>query len=181
MNADYIILLALKDEAPNLVGKPGVFFTGVGKVNAAITAAKLIERYNPKRVFNFGTAGCISDLVPNKLYRINHFSQRDLYLSGCITEQELIAEMSPILLNVNGVRLSTGDNFVTNSTGIEADLVDMEGYAIAKACKYADVEFICYKYISDMADENASQHFANQVHKGEEYYIKVLQEYGYDL
>ena len=34
-----IILLAMPEEAPSLVGKSNVFYTGVGKVNAAIVAA----------------------------------------------------------------------------------------------------------------------------------------------
>ena len=55
-----IILIALEQEAPNMASWDNVFFTGVGKVNAGITAGRLIERYNPKNVWNFGTAGGIS-------------------------------------------------------------------------------------------------------------------------
>ena len=40
-----LILLALKEEAPELATHSNVFFTGIGKVNAASTTAKLIERY----------------------------------------------------------------------------------------------------------------------------------------
>jgi adenosylhomocysteine nucleosidase len=57
----------------------------------------------------------------------------------------------------------------------------MEAFAIAKACQNANVEFICYKYISDMADENAADHFVDHVHKGEDYYIDILKEHGITL
>ena len=181
MNADYIILLALENEAPGLIGKPGVFFTGVGKVNAAIVAATLIERYNPKRVFNFGTAGGIG-LEHGKIYKCTHFSQRDVILGGCIVGPQAEVLHAPVVLNNDdGVRLSTGDNFVTDTYNISADMVDMEAFSIAKACEVAGVEFICYKYISDMADENAADHFVDSVHKGEEHYIEILQRYGIEL
>ena len=42
-----IILIALKEEAPNMSKWDNVFFTGVGKVNAAIKASALIEKYKP--------------------------------------------------------------------------------------------------------------------------------------
>ena len=45
-----IILIALKQEAPHMAKWGNVFFTGVGKVNAGITAGKLIEKYQPKTV-----------------------------------------------------------------------------------------------------------------------------------
>ena len=57
----------------------------------------------------------------------------------------------------------------------------MEAFAIAKACQLAEVEFICYKYVSDMADENAADHFVDSVHKGEDHYIETLKEYGINL
>ena len=172
-----IILLAMPEEAPSFVGKENVFFTGVGKVNAAIVAATLIERYKPKRVFNFGTAGGIG-LAHGKIYKCRYFSQRDVILGGCIVGPQAEVLHAPIVQVGDGVRVSTGDNFVTDTYNIDADMVDMEAFAIAKACQEAGVEFICYKYISDMADENAPHHFADHVHKGENYYIEVLAEYG---
>lgn len=175
-----IILLAMPEEAPNLVGIPNVFFTGVGKVNAAITAATLIERYKPNRVFNFGTAGGIG-VMPGKLYKCTYFSQRDVILGGCLTGPQIDELHAPIKTGTDGVRLSTGDNFVTDTYGIIADLVDMEAFSIAKACQMANIEFICYKYISDMADENAADHFVDSVHKGEDYYIHILREHGINL
>lgn len=180
MNADYIILLALENEAPGLVGRPGVFFTGVGKVNAAIVAATLIERHKPKRVFNFGTAGGITT-THGGIYKCTTFSQRDVILGGCIVGPQAEVLHQPVVTGDDGLTLSTGDNFVTDTYNINADLVDMEAFSIAKACQVAKIEFICYKYISDMADANAADHFVDSVHKGEEHYIKILKQYGINL
>lgn len=175
-----IILLALPAEAPSLVGKPNVFFTGVGKVNAAVVAATLIERHKPKRVFNFGTAGGITT-THGGIYECTHFSQRDVVLGGCIVGPQAEELHKPIITGSEGLRLSTGDNFVTDTYNINADMVDMEAFAIARACESAGVEFICYKYISDMADEDAADQFADHVHRGEEHYIRVLKEYDCSL
>ena len=177
-----IILLAMPEEAPSFVGKSNVFFTGVGKVNAAIVAATLIEKYKPNRVFNFGTAGGIGQHIePGSLYKCTYFTQRDVILGGCVLGPQADELLAGIGTGGTGFRLNTGDNFVTDTSTIDADLVDMEGFAIAKACKIAGIEFECYKYVSDMADENAADHFADSVHKGEDCYKKILEFYGVEL
>ena len=38
-----LILMALQDEAPSFANNNSVFFTGVGKINAAMTAAAFNE------------------------------------------------------------------------------------------------------------------------------------------
>lgn len=174
-----IALIALPDEAPGLLRTPGIFFTGVGKVNAAILAARLIERYKPKRVFNFGTAGGIT-VDHGGIYKCTKFSQRDLYPSGCLFDEDLLEFITPIEHGTGGLHLSTGDNFVKDPADAkEADLVDMEAYAIAKACREEKIQFICYKYISDRADDNAADSFLDNIHKGEELYIEILKKYNF--
>jgi adenosylhomocysteine nucleosidase len=177
---DNIILLAMPEEAPSFIGKSSVFYTGVGKVNAAIVAATLIERHKPTRVFNFGTAGGIT-VSHGGIYKCTTFNQRDVILGGVIVGPQAEVLHQPIVIGDDGWTLSTGDNFVTDTYNINADLVDMEAFAIAKACALAGVEFICHKYISDMADENATAHFIDHVHRGEEHYIAILKEYGVQL
>lgn len=175
MSMNDLILIALKAEAPSLFEYENVFEIGVGKVNAAINAATLIERYKPNRVINIGAAGCIStDIKPNGTYKCTHFSQRDVILGGCVVGPQADDLLAPIITESVGYRVSTGDNFVTDSSNIDAEFVDMEAFAIAKACKLANVEFICYKHISDMADENAKENFQENVQNGESDYIQIL-------
>ena len=73
---------------------------------------------------------------------------------------------------------STGDNFVSGYSDDWAitDVVDMEAYAIAKACKQANVNFRCFKYISDQADKNANTDWQETVADGEKYYIKLFEQ-----
>ena len=44
---------------------------------------------------------------------------------------------------------------VNKAIDMNVDVVDMEAYAIAKICKLEKIEFQCFKYISDKADNNA--------------------------
>ena len=172
-----IILIALEQEAPNMAEWENVFFTGVGKVNAGITAARLIEKHQPETVFNFGTAGGVS--VSSGIHEIKSFIQRDMMCCelGFEEGQTPFEEESIISFGdvVSDMCCSTGDNFVSDTSVLDiiADVVDMEAYAIAKACKQAEVNFKCFKYVSDQADENASKDWEKTVADGEQHYINA--------
>jgi adenosylhomocysteine nucleosidase len=172
-----LIIIALPNEAPNLVNHANVFFTGVGKINAAMTVAKLVEKYKPKRIFNFGTAGGITT---TGFVKCTQFVQRDMI---CMPLMENPGETPfetehRIVFDTNGATCSTGDNFVTNpDLDIAADLVDMEAYAIAKICRSQNISFVCYKYITDNADNLAGTTWEEQVAKGESHYITILKQY----
>ena len=172
-----IILVALELEAPKMSHWDNVFFTGVGKVNAAMTAAKLIERHKPDVVWNFGTAGGIT--VDSGIHKVTQFVQRDMVCGGigCAPGQTPF-EQGIILGEGDGLTCSTGDNFVSDpNLEIPADLVEMEAYAIAKVCQDAGVEFRCYKYVSDQADGDASEEWSKTVANGEPHFIEVYSTY----
>lgn len=169
-----IIIIALEHEAPNMAKWDNVFFSGVGKVNAAITAAKLIQKYKPDTVWNFGTAGGI--VLKEGCHEMVNFVERDK--GECPSSLELMLPKDPITIsNGVGFTCSTGDNFVTDpDLKIPAHVVDMEAFAIAKACQQAHVEFRCFKYISDSADDTADTNWLDNVQKGEEHFIKLYEE-----
>lgn len=171
---NHIILVALKDEAPTLCSRTNVFFTGVGKVNAAIVSAQLIERYKPQLVINFGTAGGITQ--SSGLHTITRFVQRDMNCTALGFAVGQTPYESRIAIG-EGLTCSSGDSFVDNPVlDIPADVVDMEAYAIAKACYLTNTEFLCFKFISDAANETAQSDWAKQVSAGEKYYIEKLKE-----
>ena len=154
-----------------------VFFTGVGKVNAASMTAMLIERYKPERIINFGTAGGIT--VHSGLHQVSKFVQRDMVCCelGSKPGQTPFEPEDEIILDVggNGLTCSTGDNFVTDpNLQIPADVVDMEAYAMAKVCQRNSVEFLCYKYISDGANKDSFTQWHITVSQGEPHYLSQL-------
>lgn len=169
-----LILIALKNEAPSMAKWDNVFFTGVGKINAAMTAAKLIERYQPKTVWNFGTAGGIK--LEHGCHEMVNFVERDK--GKCPEALEVMLPKDPITISLGvGYTCSTGDNFVTDpNLEHPAHVVDMEAFAIAKACQNANVEFKCYKYVSDSADDSADTSWVENVAKGEEHFINIYSE-----
>lgn len=174
-----VILIALPAEAPGLQHMMNVFYTGVGKVNAAMTAAQVIERYRPDRVINLGTAGGIT--VGAGLHECSRFVQRDILCQGlgCSPGQTPFEDDVVLTTGPTGVTCSTGDDFVMNpELDIAADLVDMEAYAIAKVCLRNRVEFRCFKYITDRADHSAHSTWQDTVSQGESFFVAKLQELG---
>mgnify|MGYP000036903175 CR=1 FL=1 len=170
-----IIIMALEAEAPHMAKWDNVFFTGVGKINAALTAAKLIERYDPKRVWNFGTAGGI--LLNSGCHEMKNFVERDK--GECPPAIEVMLPKDPITISLGiGHTCSTGDNFVTDpDLKHPAHVVDMEAFAIAKACVQQGVDFRCYKYVSDSADDSADSSWLANVAKGETHFIKIYETF----
>ena len=183
MSMNDLIVFALRAEAPTLFKYWNVFEIGVGKVNAAINTALLIERYKPKRVINLGTAGGVKLL--SGIHRVNYVFQHDLNLIslGLMPGQILSDNNSFIHLDGEGHTCATGDMHVTERHKIrmDCDMVDMESYSIAKACLLSNTKVEIYKYISDQADENAGTTWQEEVAAGEELYKKVLQELNAEL
>lgn len=175
-----IVIMALRDEAPDLSSNSNIFFSGIGKVNAAALAAELIQRYQPSRIINMGTAGGIT--VGTGLWQATRFVQRDMQCVklGC-RPGETPFESTPVVLDLGGDGLicSTGDNFVTDpNLEIAADLVDMEAYAIAKVCWQQGVTFECYKWVTDQANSDASQDWSDMMSSGQSHYTIRLQQLG---
>lgn len=179
---DDLVIMALREEAPELAQLPYVFFSGVGKVNAAAATSLLIERHRPGRVINFGTAGGIT--VGPGLHTVTRFLQRDMRCTALGVEPGRTPfESTPTLLDFGGSGLicSSGDDFVTDpDLELTCDLVDMEAYAIAKVCWMRQVRFECYKWVSDRANDAASTDWQQSVAAGQGHYRIKLIERGLD-
>ena len=174
------VIIALEAELAGRRLPPGfrVTFCGVGKINAALATAAVLARPDCARVVNFGTAGSLRPELAGQLLRVNRMLQRDMdgrplaALGDTPFEEGRAAGV--IDLGGNGVSLSTGDNFVTAPPDLASDIVDMEGYAIAKACIRAGVPFTCWKFVTDLADENATANWRENVEKGASAFITLV-------
>jgi len=177
-----LIVLALQSEAPNLFKKyANVHAVGVGKLNAAINTMRLINEYKPSRVFNFGTVGLINPSLSG-LVEINQVCQRDMNAEpksprGITPFEESTMYISNAAAGI-GYRCGTGDNFVSAEDPwltSYCDVVDMEGYAIAFACKAAGVSWFMYKYITDFANIDGFESWKKNVAKGEACYATFIE------
>ena len=50
----------------------------------------------------------------------------------------------------------------------------MEAFAIAKVCKLKDIDFRCFKYISDNANSEAKDDWVDNVSLGAELFIEKI-------
>ena len=173
-----IVLAALKEEIPTLCKEAHVFVTGLGKVNAALQATKLILEHKPTLVVNFGTAGSVSSEHSHGIVECTGFIQRDMDCSPLGFEKYVTPyEEGHYMIGSPEIVCGTGDCFVTDPKilGVGVHIVDMEAYAIAKVCLDLEVPFRCFKYISDNADENAGDDWIAFEHeKAEKLFIKQL-------
>jgi len=150
---------------------------GVGKVNAAINTANAILVTKPEKVINFGTAGSLNPEYGKGLYKVGRIVQRDFDARPLAPAMGIVPfDSTPLTLTLQdtGPTLSTGDNFVTSPPEVESDLVDMEGWAIAKVCRNLEVPLEMYKYVTDNADEDAASEWLSQIRMGAREFLNVI-------
>ena len=184
---DILIVCALEQETVGELEDWDVLYTGVGKVNATL---KLTQRLHsshlhylplmPELVINYGTAGS-RELPIGELVDCTKFIQRDMDVSPLGFQNYETPwgnrNISFLTTTLNGITCGTGDSFVTNPELPGVDIVDMEAYAIAKVCRDFNIQFRCFKYISDNADENAGDDWNKFEHeKAESLFIEQLAE-----
>tara|TARA_B100000787_G_scaffold147110_1_gene117953 strand:- start:367 stop:891 length:525 start_codon:yes stop_codon:yes gene_type:complete len=150
-----LFLAAIKEET---VGLDYFNHTGVGKINATYNSLRLIHAHKPKIIINYGTAGAINSRLKG-IVECTKFYQRDMDVRSLDFElgETPFDKTKQIIFSENGYSCGTGDNFVNKKIDMVVDVVDMEAYAIAKVCKLENIEFKCFKYISDNANENANK------------------------
>jgi adenosylhomocysteine nucleosidase len=173
-----IILVALEDELNKEdFDKIQIEHMGVGKINAAIKTTEAIRKYSPELIINYGTAGSLKKNISG-LVEVTNFFQRDMDASplGIKVGETPFEDSFEIHFGRDGLSCGTGDSFVTDKPELLTDLVDMEAYAIAKICKMNDIDFRCFKYISDQADDSAGQDWKENVAQGKKFFIKKMRE-----
>ena len=169
---DKLFLAAIKEET---VGLDYFKHIGVGKINAAYNTLKLIQIHKPKIIINYGTAGAINTKLKG-IVECTKFYQRDMDVRGLDFKlgETPFDKVKEIIISDSGYSCGTGDSFVNQKIEMEVDVVDMEAYAIAKVCMLENIEFKCFKYISDNADENANNDWNTNLALGAEAFAKMI-------
>ncbi|MBB4063724.1 5'-methylthioadenosine/S-adenosylhomocysteine nucleosidase [Gellertiella hungarica] len=147
-------------------------FTGIGPVEAAIGVTHALAElaaagHLPDLVVCLGSAGS-AVLEHTGVYQIVSASYRDMDASPLGFEKgrtpllDLPAEV-PLPLRIPGVpeaRLSTGAGVISGAAyaGIDADLVEMETFAVLRACQRFGVPLIGLRGISDGCHDLSGLH-----------------------
>ncbi|MCK9256457.1 MAG: 5'-methylthioadenosine/adenosylhomocysteine nucleosidase [Sulfurospirillaceae bacterium] len=160
-------------------------YSKIGKVNAALTAATMIEKYGVNLILFTGVAGAVNkDLKIGDLIAAKKLCQHDLditafghklgYVPGgavYVNCDEKILSLAHKVATKKGLRLSdgiiaTGDQFVSSSEVkdkiakiFDADAIEMEGAAVAVVCDALNIPFFILRAISDAADMDATFDF----------------------
>lgn len=160
--------------------------SGIGKVNAAMAAVILVEKFGVDMIINTGSAGSLTDeLEQGDLVVSNQLSYHDVdatafgYVMGQVPQMPLYYKSDPELnekikeaarktdWNVVFGEILTSDSFIADPKAIEkikdkfsyALVTEMEGTAIAQVAFQYDLPFTVVRAVSDSADGQAAQSF----------------------
>ena len=162
-----------------------IAYSKIGKVNSALTAATMIEKFKIDLLLFSGVAGAINEnLKIGDLIVANKLSQHDLDITAfghphgfvpegevCIATDKSLRDIAKDVATKNGLKLqegiiATGDQFVAStdrkdfiSTTFQADALEMEGASVAVVCNALEVPFFILRAISDSADMDAGFDF----------------------
>lgn len=161
---------------------------GIGKVNAALGAQRMINEFRPDVIISSGCAGGNGDDVNVQDVVVStELAYHDVYCGTAIDDSTVYGQVQglparfkadPMLqekataldcgIKVHPGLIVTGDWFVDSKEKMreivghfpEAKAVDMESCAIAQACYIYKVPFISFRVISDipLRDTDASQY-----------------------
>lgn len=189
-DAGWLVVMALPLEAKDVFETAGipVLYTGVGKINAAMTLARaLAEHHHAGRplpaVVNFGSAGS-PRLATGTVVACTAFHQRDMDVSALgfapgttpYEEGPAVLRCPSPFAQLPHVACGTGDSFETSGQQRAYDVVDMEAYALAKVCHAAGATFACAKFVSDGADHAAAGDWQANLHRAAEHFLALYRE-----
>lgn len=163
-SADILYVMAVANEyGPHLRARIDPLLTGVGPVEAAVVlthALTKLEAANrlPAIVVSLGSAGSAS-LEQTGVYQATSVGYRDMDASALgfepgqtpFLDHPAILSLGPFVPGIARATLSTGANVVSGTTyqRIDADMVDMETYALLRACQRFRLPLIALRGISD--------------------------------
>ncbi len=148
---------------PFLKSRITPLMTGVGPVEAAITLARTLAELSiqddlPDMVVSLGSAGS-NRLKQTEVYQVSSVSYRDMDASPLGFEKgqtpfldlPVTIELPLRIPGLPTASLSTGANIVSGAAyqGIDAEMVDMETFAVLRACQAYKLPLIGLRGISD--------------------------------
>ena len=161
------VMAAEAEYCPHLKSRFSPLITGIGPVEAAVVLASELSRLKgegalPDLVISLGSAGSRT-LEQAQVYQVASVAYRDMDASalGFPKGQTPFLDIPIILelpLRIDGIpaaTLSTGANIVSGAAydEIDAQMVDMETFAVLRACQRFAVPVIGLRGISDGAEE----------------------------
>lgn len=161
---DILFVMALEHEyGPALRARITPLMTGVGPVEAAVVVTDALARRSaagalPRLVVSLGSAGS-ARLPQAAVFQATSVGYRDMDASPLGFEKGVtpfldlpaVLPLGPSIPGVPQATLSTGAAIVSGGaySAIAADMVDMETYAVLRACQRYGVPLVALRGISD--------------------------------
>ena len=161
------VMAADAEYGPHLKQRLTPLMIGVGPVEAAINLTRALTTLAtgsapPDIIVSLGSAGS-QRLEQGAVYQAGTVSYRDMdasplgFAKGQTPFMDLPVELEldTLVPNLPVVRLSTGANIVSGAgyDAIDADMVDMETFALKRAAMYFELPLVALRGISDGAAE----------------------------
>ncbi|MBO8161383.1 MAG: 5'-methylthioadenosine/S-adenosylhomocysteine nucleosidase [Thermosipho sp. (in: Bacteria)] len=150
----------------------------IGKVEAAMMAQALIDKFHPKYFIHCGSAGAlnpkrkIGEIICGTEYIEHDIHSRNKELAKIKPSKTLLERIYDVYNNIIFGPIASGDIFVESEAEKEkiyletkAEVVDMDSAAIAKVCYENDVEFCALKIIIDTSKENTRIEYQRNLKK----------------
>jgi adenosylhomocysteine nucleosidase len=170
MIAGHPVLFVMAVDAeygPHLKSRIKPLMTGVGPVEAAVVLAHALTKLQvagtmPDLIVSLGSAGS-RNLEQTEVYQVASVAYRDMDASPLGFEKGATPFLDhpavmPLPLKIPGIAeasLSTGGNIVSGAAYdlVEADMVDMETFAVMRCCQLFGIPLIGLRGISDGKQE----------------------------
>jgi adenosylhomocysteine nucleosidase len=161
------VMAAPAEYGPALQARMHPLMTGVGPVEAAVALSAALARLEaadslPDLIVSLGSCGS-RDLEHAAVYQVSSVSYRDMDASvlGFPKGVTPLLDLPPVMAlpcpipGVPTARLSTGANVVSGAAydAIDADMVDMETYALLRAAQTFGVPLVALRGVSDGRSE----------------------------
>lgn len=161
------VMAAEPEYGPHLRARFRPLMTGVGPVEAAVAVAVALERLDqrgetPDLVVSLGSAGS-ARLAQCGIYQATRVSYRDMDASALgfprgetpFLNLPAVLDLPHRIPGIDEASLSSGANIVSGAAydAIAEDMVDMETFAVLRACHVAGVPLVALRGISDGAHE----------------------------
>lgn len=152
-----VIVVALEEEYTK-----ADLYTGVGPQSAYVSMCDYLKNNEISLVINYGTCGSLKSELSGILQVTGYY---DLLTDSYKGSWDVVC--------------LTGDKFHTTTPKNFGDIVDCEAYYLKKACDEFNVEFDCYKYITDYVGSNSLTDWEEHLSQGSNLFDEILTDEKY--
>ncbi len=154
--------------------------SSIGKVASTLATTTLIANYEIDRLINIGLAGALKNTPVGSAYFVSTVTQHDAFIPFKEYQQDMYQRIdcTAPASATNIATLTTGDQFIdgTKQINSDADMVDMEGFAVAYVANKHNIPITLIKGISDDANSSSEAELFTNLNAAMDQTIALLKQ-----